>query len=233
MYLNSGVANNTYYSAKLDTGQSIVFLSKPRYEIPAKQKLLYRRHHKVCHCLLACARRRPSHNRFWAQRPAKGTITPSRTVQRRQCPRSNLDQSHRSNHKSPVNQTRYQTFQTAQSTTIQGGIGGDKVQRKTEDQFWIEGVQLNQYSSPDHQISNQKRRSDSALLDAPINVPSHRTLDLWTRILFIHDRYSKATQQTTPKQSGLQTKAAQRKSRVLQSTVMWTSVIITPSKPWK
>ena len=56
---------------------------------------------------------------------------------------------------------------------------------------------LNQCSSHDHQISNQKPLSGTAPLDAPINVPSHRTFNLWSRILFINDRDSKATQQAT------------------------------------
>ena len=121
----------------------------------------------------------------------------------------------------------------AESTAIQAGIGGDKIQRKNRQrQAKTKSesrepmiIHLNQYSSRDHQISNQKPCGSTAPLGAPINVPSHRTFNLWSRISFIGGDSPKSHSATScPNEIS---KAAQRKSRVLQSTVMRTSVIIT------
>src|SRR5271154_6925481 len=70
------------------------------------------------------------------------------------------------------------------NTTIQAGIGGDKVQwknRQRQAKTKSESrdpmmIHLNQYSSRDHQISNQKPCGGTAPLYAPIKVPAHELI---------------------------------------------------------
>jgi len=76
-------------------------------------------------------------------------------------------------------------------------------------------------SSRDRQISNQKPRNGVAPVDAPINVPSDRTFNNQRPVT---QKPLSHSETSSPYEIS---KAAQRKSRVLHSTVMRTSVIIT------